>query len=79
MPLLAGTTTLLGTNYYDSGQTLKITANIYDGKALIEAERIGLAQKTLVNKEDKPTFARRSLLPEWSKFLSLPRVSRFFK
>jgi len=32
--------------------------------ALIESERIGLAQKTLVNREDKPIFARKSLLPE---------------
>ena len=46
---------------------------------LQEAERIGLIDRTLVNGEDKPAYAWRSLTPEHSRFRALPIVSRFFK
>ena len=48
-------------------------------EALIETEKIGLAQKAIVCREDNPMVEWRSLLPGWSKYLSLPMVSRFFK
>ncbi len=46
---------------------------------LQEAEKVGLIDRTLVNEEDKPAFAWRSLTPEYSRFRSLPILSRFFK
>jgi hypothetical protein len=46
---------------------------------LQEAEKVGLIDRALVNKEDKPAFAWRSLTPERGMFGSLPIVSRFFK
>ena len=46
---------------------------------LQEAEKVGLIDRTLVNGEDKPAFAWRSLTPENSRFKSLPILSRFFK
>jgi exosortase len=46
---------------------------------LQEAEKIGLIDRTLVNGEDKPAFAWRSLLPEHNRFRSLTILSRFFK
>jgi exosortase len=46
---------------------------------LQEAEKVGLVDRTLVNGEDKPAFAWRSLIPENSRFRSLPLLSRFFK
>jgi hypothetical protein len=46
---------------------------------LEEAEKIGLIQKALENKEDKPTYAWKSLLPQNNFFKSLPIVSRLFK
>jgi hypothetical protein len=46
---------------------------------LQEAQKIGLIENDLVNREDKPTLAWRSLLPKHSRLSSLPIISRFFK
>ena len=46
---------------------------------LQEAQKVGVIENALVNKEDKPTLEWRSLLPKYSKLRSLPIVSRFFK
>jgi len=46
---------------------------------LQEAEKVGLIDRALVNREDKPAFAWRSLIPERGKFRSLPIISMFFK
>ena len=46
---------------------------------LKEAERIGLIDRALINGEDKPVYAWRSLTPEQGRFKSLPIVSIFFK
>ncbi len=47
-------------------------------KDLQEAEKVGLIDRALVNREDKPAFAWRTLTPEHTKFSSLPIVSKFF-
>ena len=46
---------------------------------LQDAEKIGLIDRILVNKEDKPEFAWRNLIPESGKSKSLPIISKFFK
>jgi hypothetical protein len=46
---------------------------------LQEAQKVGLIENALVNREDKPTFVWRSLLPEQGKLRSFPIISRFFK
>jgi exosortase len=46
---------------------------------LEDAEKFGLVQKVLVNRDDKPAFAWRSLLPERSFLKTLPLISRVFK
>jgi hypothetical protein len=46
---------------------------------LQEAQKVGLVENALVNKEDKPTLVWRSLLLEHNRLTSLPIVSRFFK
>lgn len=46
---------------------------------LQEAEKVGLIERRLVNKEDKPAFAWRSLVPGRGKFRSLPIISRILK
>jgi exosortase/archaeosortase family protein len=46
---------------------------------LEEAEKVGLIQKILVNKEDKPAYTWKTLLPRHNLFKTLPIVSRFFK
>jgi len=40
---------------------------------------MGLVQRVLVNKEDKPAYSWISLLPKRSILKSLPFVSRFFE
>jgi len=66
-----------------SDELTKQKSNLVDKEALkealIEAEKIGLAQKALIGREDHPIFEWRSLLPGWSKYLSLPIISRFFR
>jgi hypothetical protein len=42
---------------------------------LQEAQKIGLVEITLVNNDDKPTLAWRSLLPRHNRLNSLPIVS----
>lgn len=46
---------------------------------LKEAEKVGLIDRALVNREDKPAFALRSLTPERGMFRSLPIISKFLK
>ena len=46
---------------------------------LQEAQKVGLVENALVNKEDKPTLAWRSLLPKHNRINSLPIISRLFK
>jgi len=46
---------------------------------LQDAEKVGLIDRTLVNREDKPAYAWRNLIPEQSKFGSLPIISELFK
>jgi hypothetical protein len=46
---------------------------------LQEAQKVGLIENALVNREDKPTFAWRSLLPKQGKLRSFPIISKFFK
>jgi hypothetical protein len=55
------------------------TDTVVLNEELQEAEKVGLIERRLVNKEDKPAFAWRSLVPEQSKFRSLPIISRFLK
>jgi exosortase len=45
---------------------------------LEEAEKIGLIEKTLQNKEDKPAYAWKSLLPQRTFFKELPIISKLF-
>jgi exosortase len=46
---------------------------------LQDAEKVGLIDRALVNREDKPAYAWRNLIPERGKFRSLPIISQFFK
>ena len=46
---------------------------------LEEAENIGLIQKLLVNKEDKPAYAWKSLVPQRNFLYTMPYFSKFFK
>ena len=46
---------------------------------LREAEKVGLVQKALISKEDKPAYEWRSLLPKKDPLRSIPMISRFFK
>jgi exosortase len=46
---------------------------------LQDAEKVGLIDRALVNREDKPAYAWRNLIPESGKFRSLPIISKFFK
>ncbi len=45
---------------------------------LEEAERVGLIKGILINQEDKPAIAWKSLLPEPNIFTSIPIISRLF-
>ncbi len=46
---------------------------------LEEAEKIGLIEKTLINKEDKPAYAWKSLLPQSNFFKSAPIISKLLR
>ncbi len=46
---------------------------------LKDAKQVGLIETDLLNKEDKPTLAWKSLLPNHNRLYSLPIVSIFFK
>jgi hypothetical protein len=46
---------------------------------LQDAEKVGLIDRELVNREDKPVYAWRNLISERGKFRSLPFVSKLFK
>jgi hypothetical protein len=46
---------------------------------LEEAEKVGLIQKSLVNKEDKPAYAWKSLLSQRSFLKAIPFLSKIFK
>jgi hypothetical protein len=46
---------------------------------LEDCRNMGLIQRVLVNKEDKPAYLWKSLLPKRSVLRSLPFVSRFFE
>jgi hypothetical protein len=46
---------------------------------LEEAEKLGLIQKTLLSKEDKPAYIWKSLLPHTDFFKNLPIVSKLFR
>jgi exosortase len=65
-----------------ANQLTKQTSNQIDQNQLKqdleEAEKIGLIKGILVNREDKPAIAWKSLLPERNIFKSIPIISRFF-
>ncbi len=46
---------------------------------LNEAEKVGLIQRALVNKEDKPAYAWTSTLREHNIFRAFPIINRFLK
>ena len=65
-----------------ANQLAKQTNNQIDHQQLKqdleEAKKIGLIKGILVNREDKPAIAWKSLLPKRNIFKSIPIISRFF-
>jgi exosortase/archaeosortase family protein len=46
---------------------------------LEETQKVGLIEKSLLNKEDKPIYAWKSLLPQHTLLGSIPFISKIFK